>query len=365
MGYPSFTADIPTAAVSFDKEGNLCRFIFNPKFWNECNVFERCFVIIHESLHVILNHGNRLKNVNRQAANIAMDIAIHEVMKFKLGFKLEDVSFYSDLCTVENVFKDVDVDRKGSAEYYYEQLIEHCSDTSQYSTIDSHDFLFQDFQKIVDDVVESLPKSEADKINKCIEAGKERGEVSYKFNFKEKVKPKRKWETVIKKWSQKFKNQFQSCEQWCYPNRRLSTLPKKVKIPTDIDNENVKKDRIRVSFYQDSSGSCWDLKDRFFKAALSLPKDKFDVQLFCFDTQVYEVDAKKNEIYGGGGTMFDIIENHAKSSDKYPDAVFVITDGYGNSVTPAIPKRWYWFLSTKYDNYIPKECNVHQLEDFE
>ena len=81
-----------------------------------------------------------------------------------------------------------------------------------------------------------------------------------------------------------------------------------------------------------------------------------------FDTKVYETTIESRRLYGFGGTSFDIIEDYIqsyikKNNLKYPEAVFVITDGCGNSVNPQIPKNWYWFLSKNYITYIPKESN--------
>src|ERR1700744_3478315 len=63
IGKPWFTEIIPTAAVAFDKEGHDCvQFVFNPHFWERLTLYERLFVICHEALHVILNHGFRALN---------------------------------------------------------------------------------------------------------------------------------------------------------------------------------------------------------------------------------------------------------------------------------------------------------------
>jgi len=50
---------------------------------------------------------------------------------------------------------------------------------------------------------------------------------------------------------------------------------------------------------------------------------------------------------------------------KYPKAVFVITDGYGDQINPKKPKNWYWFLSNDYRRCIPDTCNVFNLSEFE
>ena len=60
-----------------------------------------------------------------------------------------------------------------------------------------------------------------------------------------------------------------------------------------------------------------------------------------------------------------ILKNKEKNKGKYPDAVFVITDGYGDPVKPEFCKKWYWFLSHNYRACIPKECNVYDLKNYE
>jgi len=121
----------------------------------------------------------------------------------------------------------------------------------------------------------------------------------------------------------------------------------------------------------DVSGSCAGLADRFWKAAMSLPEDRFGTKLFCFNTEVFEVDMEKPRLKKGGGTYFSILENYIQDRMKedtkmeYPDAVFVITDGYGDVIEPQEPTRWYWFLSRLYQDCIPIESNIFMLEDFE
>ena len=123
----------------------------------------------------------------------------------------------------------------------------------------------------------------------------------------------------------------------------------------------------------DTSGSCADLAPRFWRAANSLPKEKFNVHYYCFDTQVYKLkdsDINAGKLYGFGGTCFIAIENFIQKSikkegKKYPAAVFVLTDGYGTNVKPQDAKKWYWFLSEDNKSCIPKESHTFSLKDFE
>ena len=41
IGYPMFSDEIKTAAVSFDKDGNFLKFYFNKDFYDSLNVYEK------------------------------------------------------------------------------------------------------------------------------------------------------------------------------------------------------------------------------------------------------------------------------------------------------------------------------------
>jgi predicted metal-dependent peptidase len=181
------------------------------------------------------------------------------------------------------------------------------------------------------------------------------------------VKPKRKWETVIRKWADPFlPREDRTAEHWLRTNRRLSLIPDTALLPTEMEEDDKPETgKISVLLLLDTSGSCAHLAERFWKAGRSLPKSRFDVTMACFDTQVYPVDMNKKELYGFGGTSFRILETYAKKMETYPTAVFVITDGYGDSISPQFPNRWYWFLTNDYRSYIPKECHFFHLADYE
>ena len=103
----------------------------------------------------------------------------------------------------------------------------------------------------------------------------------------------------------------------------------------------------------------------------SLDKKKFDVKLFCFDTRVQETTLESRKIYGGGGTSFCILENFIlnqikQNNSNYPDAVWVLTDGFGDHIHPLKPDVWNWFLTPNgCIDYIPKQSHVYNLDEFE
>lgn len=399
LGVPVFNDSVPTAAIMFGREdGQYMQYVFNPKFWDTLTDYQRVFIICHESLHVILNHGIRtvhIKDGNPQIINICLDIVVNHTLIDSFGFSRKELGekFVKNLCLVETVFgPDSKVPTDECFEYYYlifqKQLEELKKQIGGMSSIDDHSGLPQTTEEaaeILGKVVEGLHPSETeglankieDKIEsdgdsdkkKMITAGNMGGDNCQHITL-ENIKKKKKWETVITKWSLNFKPNLYDVEQWARKGRRMFNLPNTLMMPSEQDDDKVEKTRIPVWFFQDTSGSCYHWAKRFFAAAATLPNDRFDVKLHCFDTKVYETDFKTANVYGGGGTTFTCIEQYIQNTIKqknqpYPKAVFLITDGYGDVVKPEHPNRWYWFMSENYKDCIPKESHIFPLKDYE
>lgn len=373
MGRPIFDDTVPTAAVSFDKNGEYVGFIFNTNFWKNLSLEEKKFIICHEALHVLFQHGSRAKNSSDfKAANVAMDIAVNHSLVNNFGFDRNKLSMQKDMCWVDTVFPGQDISDIESFEYYWNQMP---NATGVGSSIDDHSGLNsfdpEIAEKIIDKLNEKLSNEEKQSLNNVIDSAGSGGGGKLLVVDVGKVIKKKKWETVIKEWSKKFKKQNDKLEeQWTRTARRYATLSSDLFLPTEMENDSLTEDKIQVWFFLDCSGSCVHLKGRFFKAAKSLPADRFDVKLYSFDDKVYDIDSGKNRLWGGGGTSFSIIEAHIRKYMKenesdYPKAVFLITDGYGSRVHPQQPENWYWFLSSPYYYYIPEKSNTYLLRDFE
>jgi hypothetical protein len=170
-------------------------------------------------------------------------------------------------------------------------------------------------QDIAERIDRNVQKNEGentsnDKNNK---AGTSAGSLTRTLG-KIKPKPKKKWESVIKKWSQKFSRAEKEDIHWLIKPRRQSLIPSNFFLPSDIEQEIKKSnnDKIDVWMFLDTSGSCHSLAPRFWKAARSLPKDKFNVYYHCFDTQVFKLnqnDIENGKLYGFGGTSFISLES--------------------------------------------------------
>jgi hypothetical protein len=398
MGKPVFNEDIPTAAVQFDENGEFIWFHFNPHFWKRMDLFNKLFVICHEALHIVLNHGMRTRDVgvNRKATNVALDVVVNHSLVRNFGFDRNRIEGWQDYCWVDTVFKDKKPAPPEDEMYeYYYNLFDKVywfggpgdGEDGEPGLVDDHDMMGEgsgDWGKVIDGLNEGLSDEEKETLKQIVNKHFQKSAKNQKagsgtggqwvFANIAKVKKKKKWETVIKKWSWKYlRDKEKDVEQWARIQRRMVMLPKDMFLPSDmeVDDEDKEKTKIKIYFFLDTSSSCWGLKNLFFTAASSLPEKRFDVRLFCFDTQVQETTLASKKIYGGGGTSFHILEDWIQKEINqgiagYPEAVFVITDGYGDNIKPQKPDRWYWFITeggTK--SYIDQDCNFFNLGDFE
>lgn len=374
--------DLPTAAISFDDDGECINFLINENFWNELNECTKLFLICHEMSHIIFNHGERFVeyiNTNKfEKMNYAADVVINEMLCDSFGFdryKL-DKRISENGCWLDTVFKDEkNIQPNESTEYYFNRIPDDISSKDIFR-FDSHSIGSSELEKIEKvlenaGVADCIGQELIDRLPKECQAGI--GSGSW-HNIQVEAKKKKKWESVIKKWENQFKKEvIDSEERWERVNPRYSQIIKNdIMLPSDIKllTETKEKEKINVFFFLDTSGSCIGYAKRFFKAAKSLDPKKFNIRLFCFDTQVKETTLESGKIYGGGGTRFDIMEQHIqyilkKENIKYPKAVFVITDGYGTPINPEKPKNWYWFLTNSYKQCIPKESKVFPLKNYE
>jgi hypothetical protein len=402
MGKPTVTRDIPTCAVAFDKAGQQIMWSVNPDFWETLSDDGKLFAIAHECMHVVFSHGVRstemLKNIDPQIINVAMDIAVNSHLESHYGFERAAV----EPPGVRYIWLDevLPGEQAGRAfEYYVEALLKdnpQCQSKSgdgDPTTVDDHgglgDFTGGDLADMLkrtldsgttedladmaqDDASDDMKKKAA-AVSKGIKPGNNPGNTVLEITSAKYLRRKPKWETVVKKWSMRALEEYAEVPSWTQPSRRLDpNMMGDCILPSPGEQEGDGKNRIRVSFFLDTSGSCISYATRFFRAAGTLDPRKFDIKLYCFDTRVYDTDLKSAKVYGGGGTAFSIIERRiqkemADKSTCYPDAVWVLSDGYGDTVRPEKPKRWHWFLTEggSRDYGIHPESNVHHLKNFE
>jgi len=352
------TEKIPTAQVSvIPGETPAVLLEINPKFWESLSFKQKTFIIVHECLHVLLAHTYRMKNTDKDMANFAADLIVNHTAVDRFGFVREEIDPDNKLCWWDRFWKEPRWINP-TFEELYQKLIKDMPSASAAQLADCHSEAGEDeaWEKVVDKILENASESQKRAISQL--AGHQGGDKI--IQYKPPIVHKRKWESVIQNWVMKHSG-YKYEDSWRQEHRRLSQYD----VPANLELHQ--KNKIKVWFFLDTSGSCEHLAPRFMKAAASLPTDRFDVKLFCFDTKVYPTSLKDGKLYGFGGTRFSCIEQYIQSnSDVYPKAVFVITDGFGDKVNPELPKNWHWFICQGGSaELIPALSKQYKLEDYE
>lgn len=377
------------ACVSFDKESNCVDFLINKKEWPNLIDKQKAFIISHECFHVLNSHGKRSRNKMQQSpskSNCAMDVVVNESLVKYFGFKKDEVDPHGELYWFDNVFTpEEQVARDRSIEYYLNLLVKDGkSNHPKRKLINNHGGLNAIPDNLIKDIIDNLSDDDIDLLKDIAK----RTEIDTKEDYastqsqgngagslikklEEKViKPKVKWETLIKRFTRKMsQNEGVECS-WATTHSRLFNLPKTMFLPDEIgrDVNKSNKEKIDTYFFLDTSGSCQGLAQRFWDAAKSIDREKFNVEFFCFDTKVYNINIEEAKLYGFGGTCFKCISNFVYNKRQTRPYVWVLTDGYGSYLD--IPEKerskWTWFLTENGSNrYIPQECRIVDLVNFE
>lgn len=377
LGKPVWSNVIETLAISFSN--NQFSLLINEGFWNSLTIDQKTFYIAHECLHIMLSHIPRYllmvengmsKNI-MTVANISMDITINESLIKYYNFVRTQIDRENQLCWVDTIFKNNPVDANHNFEYYFHMLQQYCDAQDLPKLADSH-ALWEDhdISTMVDEIMDGMTCDELELLDSISKKGSNNSEASERIQEKilnKKIKKKKKWETIIHKWvKNKIGKEESDVYQWTKTNRRFTTLDRSLILPTNDIHLKDKIGKIDVAFYIDTSPSCKSYSQRFFDAAKSVPLSKFNVRFFGFSNYVEEIQLTDSRIPIGYGTRFDIIESSIlKEYPKYPSAVFIVTDGYGNKVAPQIPERWFWFLTDPYYEYINQKSQSFYLKNFE
>lgn len=122
-------------------------------------------------------------------------------------------------------------------------------------------------------------------------------------------------------------------------NEALIAFPGPPRI-SSIGDETFKKGVIAV----DASGSMSPAVLEYIAKLLG-EEENLEFSFLSFDAEVWPFKLG-DELRGGGGTSFSIIEDYVQTHyDQYPDFVVVVTDGYAPAFTPSEPDRWVWLIT--------------------
>lgn len=340
------------------------RIYFGPKFLEELNDAELDFVMMHEILHVVLQHSLRKNDREKERFNIACDIVVNsnillsENMRHSAitlgkwgesmhlapsgieGYKYTAEQVYEMLPSrINTITPNGDRDKPKIMEK--EEQGSSWDDHTKWGKLEDDETLRALWRNRLKDACEAI--SVRDPSNQCglLPRFAER-------LLKELRKPQTNWRMILNEFVQEEIADY----SFAPPDRRFDDSP--FFLPDFNDKEDLVED---ILFMIDTSGS---MSDDMITAAYSEVKgaiDQFDGKLKgwlgFFDATIVEPKPFSNESNftvirpkGGGGTNFDIIFEyvHQQMTDKLPASIIILTDGYASFPEEAmagnIPVLW-------------------------
>lgn len=347
------------------------RITFGIDFLDSLSDSELDFVMMHEILHVVLQHCFRGDVEDPEAYNIAADIVVNSNIMLENGLKASSITL-SKYGTSMHVAPNGKEGHEYTAEQVYAMLPKNLNkkgnnkslgsavgrakkeiskeqhqpvrvwdDHSQWGKYEEDDTLRDVWVKRFEDAAEAIKIRDPSNARGLLPAFAER-------ILKELKKSQTDWHTIL--------NDFVQEEVVDYsfspPDRRFDDSP------FFLPDFNGKEDRVEdILFMIDTSGS---MSDDMIAAAYSEVKgaiDQFNGKLKgwlgFFDAAIIKPQpfSDENELKiikpaGGGGTDFQIIFEYVfhHMSDKLPASIIILSDGYApfplEKLAGGIPVLW-------------------------
>lgn len=339
-------------------DGKVIR--FDPKFLDELNDDELDFIMMHEILHVALQHCFRGRELEKELYNIACDIVVNSNILLSNNMDTRTITLRSD-GEAMHLAPNGKEGYEYTAEEVYNMLqknlgmnnakLQSNGKTKNTTNIIDNHTKWQQIEK--NEELEELWISRLDEVSKAIEIrdsiiNRETMPAFAQRRLKELKNAQTDWREILIDFLQEEVVDY----SFMPPDRRFDDCP--FFLP-DFNDKDIKPENIL--FMIDTSAS---MKDDMVTAAYSEVKgaiEQFNGKLIgmlgFFDAVVIEPVPFENEeefemikAIGGGGTNFQIIFNYVKEymTDNLPVSIIILTDGYApfpkESEAMGIPVIW-------------------------
>ena len=321
---------IPTAAT--DGRGLM----FNPDFMAKLSEKQLNGIVVHECLHVCLQHVPRMKDLFRAdpfTANIAADIVVNGIvddnhLELPDGAVRDNDLKHLSVREVYSILKQKQAqDDKYMEKKYGIKTVNICLTEPQdgdgngtFTDQDGNEIEAPDYKDVMNKAATIARMKQAGPIG----AGMER-------LFKELLEPTIDWRTILFKYITESRNDFEGFDRrFVYNNLYLDDFSgSKVHVLVYIDVSGSIDEKTLTEFMSEVHG------------AISAVND-INGDVHCFDTQLHyvcDISEIQTEfkLIGGGGTCFECIFKHIEqykeenmSTDSSQILPIILTDGYAH-----------------------------------
>lgn len=329
------------------------RISFGPAFLDSLSDSELDFILMHEIMHVVLQHCLRYENYDAELFNIACDIVVNSNILLENNMNLSSITLkkYGKSMhltpdgeegyrfTAEEVYgmltkragkktvkgdgsKDTKGSRRSSKSSASDGGTDSWDDHSRWGNADGDEKLRDLWVRRLENAAKSISIRDPSDSHGTLPLFARR-------MLNELHEAQTDWRQLLSDFVQVNMVDY----SFCPPDRRFDDSP------FYLPDLNVPEERVEdVLFMIDTSGS---MSDKMITVAYSEVKgalDQFDGRL-CgylgfFDAEVVEPkpftnDEELNIIrpFGGGGTSFTIIFDYVRNLDKKPSSIIILTDG--------------------------------------
>ena len=376
----------PTAGVS--NHGLNQKLEINPHFWDSLKADFQKGVLIHEILHLMLDHpGFRERYPDKYLFNLAADCEINQYIDRNLlpGSEFSNIKEYQK--HVNPIFKDIQkrfdkgkitaaqaqieatkvpmrgvfiedyedggkLEVRAGTDYYYkalqkskriqEMLQERADREGKYYLWGDHES-WKEFEKL-DEVTKGLLRRQLDYTLKDIdqELKKDRGTLpgslsAYLDGLYKVVESKIPWKSILR--------MFIGSSVKIYTRKSRRKLSKRYP-----ENPGLKiKPKKHILVAVDTSGSVSDTElIEFFNEIYHISKTGTEITVMQFDHAVQDIAAynknKKIKIHGRGGTSFDFPVDYFNEQRKFTSLV-IFTDGFAPVPVRKPKGRTLWVIT--------------------
>jgi predicted metal-dependent peptidase len=353
----SWSDKVPTAGVSLN--GINYNLDLNPDFWDSLKDNEQPGLLKHELLHVVKGHltsFSGLNQINRDIANIAMDVEINQYI---------DKSMIPPGALLPSSFPTLKLKDKQGTHYYFQELMVHAQKNTSKAlkslmdaiakgekeadgeggeklkvpqhAWDAFNEMDSATQKLVEAQLEHQMRTAVEAVQKA--RGTVPGEIAEILKALEPEAPKFDWRGFVRRFAGGSYKIYTKKLRRKYNKRYEEDAGLKIK----------QRKHILVAIDTSGSVSTEELVE-FFKEVDHISRTGSDVTIVQCDAAISNIASYKRgmdiKIHGRGGTSFDpVVDYYNENLRKYTCLIY-FTDGEAPSPDKS-PGKVLWVISSK------------------
>ncbi len=355
---------VPTAGVC--KDNINFKLLVNPEFWGKIDSKSRLGVLKHELLHIAMFHLNMQdKYEDKKLFNIAADLEINQYIQEE--FMGEG---WDGLSIQDEPFKSLNLEPRKGTKYYYDKLKEE-----KQNNPDGEASKFMD--GMGDGQSDGLGHDFWEEFDKLGEAEKKLISKQIDYTFKEiakELESKNRGRGLVpaemRDYIDSLFEEKPPVVDWKAYVRRFSGMSTKIQTKKTRyklnkrfpDNPALKiKPRKTTLVAIDTSGSVSDKDlEEFFNEIHHIYKTGVEITIVECDTEikrdyVYKGKRNKIEVWGRGGTDFNMPFEYARKNKNKFNNIIYLTDGEAPppDVKVLVPVLWVHCSSCKINEDLP------------